>query len=430
MTQHTPPRLPASRSHVQPAAVPAAQARALAVTLRWGDTLLEEWLFQTPKDIVLGADDGADVRVLDRGAAERRRIAGVNERGGWELLVPPGGLRLGHTTLHLALTEAAPKAARERFSWSLAPYLAGSAGFALGIFGLFLLLPPHASAISVDREFEATRVASYLAVPAEAPPPPPVSGGASGGGLPTDAGKPAEEGTSVGGAAPRGPENHAPNAPRVVRAADAVASTLGTLAALGGALGGDDSPWTAAVAAQTQDAPLGLGGPSDHNIGGLGLNGVGRGTCKQPPCGDTIAVGAFNTHSDVGPGPRGFGPGGPGGDLRPHDSRVPKLVRSDAVVNAGTLSREHVQRVIRRNVPKFKFCFESALRSTPDLEGRVLLSFVVKQDGAVMSAELTHGTLGNQDADRCLREATLSLTFDPSPGVTAVTYPLVFQAAP
>ena len=409
---------------------PAQPTHALEIALYWEDTLLEEWLFRSPRKILASNAVSADVPVRGAALEAPRALAGVNDVGEWEVLVPPAGLRFGSTTLRARLVEQAAAIPRAPLTYELVPYVGGSAALAAGILGLFMLLPPSAGALNVNREHTSSRIVAYLQTANEIEPPPPQTGATGGGDASKDAGKTEPEGVSLEGEAPKGERNRAPRGEVRVTAQQATTSILGVLAGLHGAVNGTVYPDVKRDTRRDKDVP-GFGGLGEQGFGGLGLNGTGRGTCDDPPCGDTIGVRGFTTHGNVGPGPGGPGIGrGPGGGIGPREARVPHMPRTTADTLAGALSRDHIQRVIHRNLPKFRHCYEQSLLSAPDLAGRVTLSFIVRADGAVMSAEVASSDLASERTEKCLADSMKHLSFDASPGVTAVTYPFVFQSAP
>jgi hypothetical protein len=410
---------------------PAQPTHALEIALYWEDTLLEEWLFRSPRKILASNAVSADVPVRGAALEAPRALAGVNDVGEWEVLVPPAGLRFGSTTLRARLVEQAAAIPRAPLTYELVPYVGGSAALAAGILGLFMLLPPSAGALNVNREHTSSRIVAYLQTANEIEPPPPQTGATGGGENTKDAGKTEPEGVSLEGEAPKGEKNSAPRGEGRVTAQQATTSILGVLASLGGAAEGDESPWSAVLATASGKNAPGFGGFATNGYGGLAPTGTGRGTCKNPPCGETIGVGGHRTLGNVGPGPGGPNIGrGPGGGIGPREARVPHMPRTTADTLAGALSRDHIQRVIHRNLPKFRHCYEQSLLSAPDLAGRVTLSFIVRADGAVMSAEVASSDLASERTEKCLTDSMKHLSFDASPGVTAVTYPFVFQSAP
>ena len=102
-------------------------------------------------------------------------------------------------------------------------------------------------------------------------------------------------------------------------------------------------------------------------------------------------------------------------------------VVADPVVR-GSLSREVIQRVMRRHSTRMRYCYERELATNPSLAGRVEVRLVIGPTGAVTTATV-EGSGMPPPMLSCIETAARSITF-PAPdggGVVAVTYPFVFQ---
>jgi TonB family protein len=96
----------------------------------------------------------------------------------------------------------------------------------------------------------------------------------------------------------------------------------------------------------------------------------------------------------------------------------------------GTLSREDIERVIRRNIARIRACYEGELANTPGLSGRLVIRFVIGANGTVTTAAVEESTLNNAAMEACVVAQFRRMRF-PAPeggGVVTVTYPLVFTA--
>jgi hypothetical protein len=149
-----------------------------------------------------------------------------------------------------------------------------------------------------------------------------------------------------------------------------------------------------------------------HGIGPLGSTGVGTGwgMCAGPaPC---------------------------RGKLPPH---VPHLgtIRScgaseagrgcDTMVN-GRLPPEVIQRVVRMNSGRYRFCYEKGLQRDPSLRGRVSVKFMIDRTGAVAVAAEGDSDLPDEGVRRCVVSSFLGLSFpQPENGTVTVIYPLIFS---
>lgn len=347
-------------------------------------------------------------------------------------------VRLGEFSFHVrtgAAAEALPPPAHVDWSalrWALAAF----AVHAL-VLGMFFMAPPNAAALNSDLEGRIQRyVTVRMDAHAEETPEPErelQAGGGAGGG--------ASEPDEAAGAGNDTPVPHVSGGPGArsgsARRGEAQAVTresviaIGTFAALSNALAdmtGDASPFGNPLLTEGPGGPgfshL-VGGPGIGGWGGMDMHGSGRGTCLGPNCGQgTIASGPLSTRGDVGPG--GVGDGIPSdGDRSP---RVPPRVRPGEATTTGGLSRELVQRTIRRNLNQVRFCYEQGLQRRPDLEGRVSVRFMIGADGRVASASIADSSGTLDSVGQCAADSVRRWTFASSDGPTLVTYPFVFQS--
>ena len=160
-----------------------------------------------------------------------------------------------------------------------------------------------------------------------------------------------------------------------------------------------------------------------HGYGGLGSIGTGRGAGGDGK--GTIGTGTLAT---VGSGQGGTGYGSRAGRLGPKKDHTPQVRMLSADVR-GSLSKEVIRRVIHRNLPQVRYCYQDGLQSRPDLEGRVAIKFIISASGTVQAAVVGDSTLGNASVERCISTAVKRWTF-PAPeggGIVAVSYPFVLS---
>jgi hypothetical protein len=161
-------------------------------------------------------------------------------------------------------------------------------------------------------------------------------------------------------------------------------------------------------------------------FGGLGLSGVGEGGGRH---GDWIGmgnIGTCGTNCGMGTGKSGFGGGVGLGGGKGHQSKVPSMRPGVTTVN-GHLPAEVIQRVVRQNYGRFRACYESGLRTNPNLTGRVAARFIISRDGAVSNAANGGSDLPDSKVVSCVLSQFYGISF-PSPenGIVTVTYPIMF----
>ena len=163
--------------------------------------------------------------------------------------------------------------------------------------------------------------------------------------------------------------------------------------------------------------------PGDaQGFGGLGLRGSGSG---GGGVGDSIGIGGIGTHGrGGGTGSYGSGVGVLGGKK----STDIGITSSEPMV-MGSLDKELIRAVIRRNVNQIRYCYESQLSRFPKLNGKVAVKFVISASGSVASSDVAQSTVSNAELETCVAGRVRTWIF-PKPkggGVVIVTYPFLFK---
>lgn len=115
-------------------------------------------------------------------------------------------------------------------------------------------------------------------------------------------------------------------------------------------------------------------------------------------------------------------------DEETREARVPYL-RSSGPEVRGSLDPALIRRVVRRHTNETRHCFEQALQSQPDLEGRVEAHFIIDPSGAVTLANLRSSSIDHGGVEACVLSVVRRMTFPATPhgNVSVVTYPWVFS---
>jgi hypothetical protein len=162
-----------------------------------------------------------------------------------------------------------------------------------------------------------------------------------------------------------------------------------------------------------------------YGIGGLGLSGIGESGGGR---GFGIGVGDIGT---IGHGAglgdkQGFG-NGAGRMSGGHKVKTPSMRIGVTSVN-GRLPSDVIQRIIRQNHGKFRYCFEAGLRSNPSLQGRVSVRFIIGRDGSVSNVSNGGSDLPDPDVVQCVIRSYYGLSFPvPDGGIVTVIYPIMFN---
>jgi TonB family protein len=154
-------------------------------------------------------------------------------------------------------------------------------------------------------------------------------------------------------------------------------------------------------------APLGAMGNQNVEVAALGGNAKGI-------AGANVGYGKGDRASVKGQG-QGFTP----------------FVSADAngsIVDEG-LTKDEVGEVIHRHLSEVRYCYESAMIRTPDIEGKLMTNFTINGQGVVKSAEVKSSTLPDPRLDDCIIRRLATWKFPkPRGGVdVSVTYPFIFK---
>ncbi|MCB9744254.1 MAG: AgmX/PglI C-terminal domain-containing protein [Alphaproteobacteria bacterium] len=180
------------------------------------------------------------------------------------------------------------------------------------------------------------------------------------------------------------------------------------------------------------DDLMGGGGLNQNILGGvgglLGVKGVQMGTNGLSSRGGGLGGGGTAVGGvDVGTKGSGSDYYAGGGDLGPKKEGGIVSVQGSLVV--GALDRAQVDAVIKRNLARFRYCYQRELTRDPELSGKVVVKFVIAKDGTVSAADIKASTLGNEAVHGCMVGKMMTLEF-PEPkggGIVMVSYPFLFS---
>ncbi len=159
-----------------------------------------------------------------------------------------------------------------------------------------------------------------------------------------------------------------------------------------------------------------------NGTGGMGLRGSGGG---GGGLGEGIGIGGIGTKG------RGGGTGGYGsgvGSLSGKKSIDPTISSDDAQV-MGSLDKELIRQVIKRNASQIRYCYENLLVQFPKLGGKVAIKFIITATGSVSTSQVASSDAGNRQLESCIAGRVQTFQF-PKPkggGVVVVTYPFVLK---
>lgn len=154
--------------------------------------------------------------------------------------------------------------------------------------------------------------------------------------------------------------------------------------------------------------------------GGLGMRGTGRGGGGQG-FGRAHGVGNIDTG-----GGRGVS-----ANLGRRSQREPepRVDRGTPRIN-GFLSREQIERVVRRHQRGIRYCYERELQDDSELEGQITVNWTIDLDGTVSRRSIEENTMGNRDVESCILREVGRMRFpEPDGGMVVVRYPFTFRNA-
>ncbi len=175
-----------------------------------------------------------------------------------------------------------------------------------------------------------------------------------------------------------------------------------------------------------------LSGFADAATGRAGQNtnrpGEGLGTpFKDTGQGGTgtaaVGVAGVNTKGRGG-GTSGYGTGGLG-----QRKGVQIVPGGNEESFSGTIDREAIRRAVLANIRAIKSCYERELNRNPDLFGKLVMEWVIGEQGRTLSARVKSSELGNARVGECVRGIIRGIKFPEPPTNEEVTvaYPFFFS---
>ena len=167
-----------------------------------------------------------------------------------------------------------------------------------------------------------------------------------------------------------------------------------------------------------------IGSQFGHQYGSGGLYSRGSGLGGG---GDGEGLGGMGTRDRGGRGATGYGHDG--GYTGERIGRVPGGVSTEDPILLGALDKSDIDRVIKQHLSQIRYCYQKELNRAPDLEGKVVMRFVIAKDGSVSQTRVQSTSLNNPVVESCLCDRFMRFRF-PQPtggGIVIVTYPFVFN---
>ena len=95
----------------------------------------------------------------------------------------------------------------------------------------------------------------------------------------------------------------------------------------------------------------------------------------------------------------------------------------------GSLEPGEIERVVARSLSQVRYCYERQLHRSPDLAGKIVVSWVIAPSGRVSSARVRQTTMNSEAVEGCLLRRVRRWLFTPprGGGVVVVNYPFIFR---
>ena len=106
------------------------------------------------------------------------------------------------------------------------------------------------------------------------------------------------------------------------------------------------------------------------------------------------------------------------------------MISLSTPVVMGALPPEVIKKVINENKQQIRYCYEVELQRNQNLEGRVMMSWIIAATGSVAKVRVANSSLNNPNVERCIAAKIKTWKF-PAPaggGIVEVNYPFVLQA--
>ena len=104
------------------------------------------------------------------------------------------------------------------------------------------------------------------------------------------------------------------------------------------------------------------------------------------------------------------------------------LETPDAKVDEG-LSQEEVGKIIHSHLADVRYCYESTLLKSSELQGKLVIDFIIKASGGVKTAKINQSSVNDSVLGTCLIQKLMTWRFpQPKGGIeVAVSYPFIFK---
>jgi hypothetical protein len=107
----------------------------------------------------------------------------------------------------------------------------------------------------------------------------------------------------------------------------------------------------------------------------------------------------------------------------------PDFPDGGAPVHLECMRPEVIRDVVREHFETFRACYEQGLRKRKDLQGRIVVKFIIDRRGGVVSVSDYRSSMPDRDVVQCIIRGYSTLVFPPTEcdGTIGVIYPIQFD---
>ena len=161
--------------------------------------------------------------------------------------------------------------------------------------------------------------------------------------------------------------------------------------------------------------------------GGTGSGGFGTKGSGLGGGGEVVGIGNLGSGGAFGE-PPGSGKKDVG-KIKVKSQSVITISEEETII-IGSLTREEIDRVVKRNIEQLEYCYDVQLMKEPNLNGKIEITWVIEANGFVQSAYIKTTTLQSPAGEECMLRRVQRWRF-PRPrggGIVEVNYPFLFNA--
>ena len=94
---------------------------------------------------------------------------------------------------------------------------------------------------------------------------------------------------------------------------------------------------------------------------------------------------------------------------------------------SGSMDKEIVRRIVKRNRAQIRSCYEKSLARNPTLSGKIMLQLIIAPAGTVTEAKVVQTTVNDAELEACVASRAKNWAFPAGDGEVKVVYPFVLR---